>query len=198
MASADREHQPYGLPTGTVRGFLSILFCSFFWVILLFPGSGPGQAPLGHFFLLALVFLAFASHPVQEIRGSAVLPWVMRLIFVGGSIAVVVYVGLTDSARLADRLTPKEDMGQVPALLGCLVGGFGAALLLRSLFGRTSEMFMTIRGWTGVLATLLLLAETVFQFMIWPTLSDKPSEMAMKVWEGILIAVVAAYFGSRA
>ena len=38
----------------------------------------------------------------------------------------------------------------------------------------------------------------IFQFVILPNMSDKPGVETMQVWEGILIAVVAAYFGSRA
>ena len=54
-------YQPFGLPIGSVRGFLSLLICSFFWIVLLQPE--PIAPPLGHFFLLTLVFLAFASNP---------------------------------------------------------------------------------------------------------------------------------------
>ena len=57
---------------------------------------------------------------------------------------------------------------------------------------------MTIRAWIGVIAMLLLLFETIFQFVIVPNMSDKPTQEVMQVWEGILIAMVAAYFGSRA
>lgn len=191
------DPHPYGLPMGTVRGFLSVLICSFFWLILLFPG-GPPTAPLGHFFLLTLVFLAFASHPLHE-SGTPLLPWLMRVIFVGGSAVVVLYVLIQDPHRLATRLTPNpQEISQWPVLLGCLAGGFGVALFLRFVLGRNSPLFQTIRAWVGVIAMLLLLFETVFQFVIYPQMSDKPSMEAMRVWEGMLIAVVAGYFGSRA
>lgn len=193
------EYQTFGLPTGSVRGVLSVLICSFFWILLLAPWEPPMKAPLGHFFLLTLVFLAFASHPIQEIRQTAFLPWVMRLIFVGGSVAVVAYAAFKNPARLAEQLTPSADqISQWPVLLGCLGGGFGVSLTLRSVLGRDNEFFQSIRAWVGVLAFLLLLAETVFQFAILPNLSDKPSMDSLKVWEGLLIAVVAGYFGSRA
>src|SRR4051812_21567349 len=179
------ETHTYGLPMGTVRGFLSVLICSFFWFILLYPWDNPPHIPLGHFFLLTLVFLAFASHPIQELRVSF-LPWLMRVIFVGGSIAVVAFVLVKDPARLSERLTPDpKDIAQWPALLGCLAGGFGFSLFLRTILGRDHPLFQTLRAWMGVLAMLLLLAETIFQFAILPTLSDKPSVEAMKVWEGI-------------
>jgi hypothetical protein len=193
----------FGLPMGTVRGFLSVLICSFFWIFLLLPEpppeQGPLKAPLGHFFLLTLVFLAFASQPAQELRTRAFLPWLMRLIFIGGSAAVLIYVGLTDSARLTNRLTPNAaEITEWPVLLGCLAGGFGAALFVRFALGRTSELFMTLRAWVGVLSILLLLSETIFQFVILPNMTNRPTVETMQVWEGILIAAVAAYFGARA
>jgi hypothetical protein len=201
--AAQPEYLPYCLPMGTVRGFLSVLICSFFWIFLLMGNPAPGdptpKAPLGHFFLLTLVFLAFASHPIEAMRTSAILPLIMRLIFVGGSIAVLIYIAVTDMQRLSSRLTPDAaDIPQWPVLLGCLAGGFGVALAIRFILGRRSPMFMTLRAWVGVIAMLLLLFETIFQFVILPNMSDKPSMEVMQVWEGILIAVVAAYFGSRA
>lgn len=201
--AAQPEFLPYGLPMGTVRGFLSVLICSFFWIFLLMGNPAPGdptpKAPLGHFFLLTLVFLAFASHPIEAMRTSAILPWIIRIIFVGGSIAVILYVAISHPDRLSSRLTPDAaDIPQWPVLLGCLAGGFGLALAVRFVLGRRSPMFVTIRAWIGVLAMLLLLFETIFQFVILPNMSDKPSMEVMQVWEGILIAMVAAYFGSRA
>jgi hypothetical protein len=200
--SGDIRH-PYGLPLGTVRGFMSVLICMFFWIFLLLPDAGGQKrlaAPLAHFFLLTLVFLAFASHPVPHDRvKSELLPWLMRVLFVGGSVAVVVYVGYKDPQRLADRLTPDAaEIGQWPVLLGTLAGGFGAGLFVRFAFGRNSELFQTIRGWVGVIAALLLVAETVFQFAIRPGLAEPPDPDVMKVWEGVIIAFVAGYFGTRA
>lgn len=193
------EFQPFGLPVGSVRGILSLMICSFFWILLLVPWETQPTAPLAHFFLLTLVFLSFASHPVQEIRESALFPWVMRILFVGGSVAVVAYVGFKDPSRLAHQLTPSiTELPEWPVLLGCLAGGFGVSLLVRSVLGRNNPFFYSVRAWIGVIAFFLLFAETIFQFAILPKLSDRPSIQAMQIWEGMLIATVAAYFGSRA
>ena len=198
-AAVPTEFHPYGLPLGTVRGFLSVLICSFFWIVLLYPGEKTFHVPLAHFFLLSLVFLAFASHPLHEAQTSAFLPWLMRTIFVGGSAVVLGYVAYKHPSHLAVRLTPNaEDISQWPVLLGCFSGGFGIALFIRFILGRKNELFQTLRAWVGVLAVLLLLFETLFQFVIIPELSDSPGPEAMKIWEGVLIAVVASYFGSRA
>jgi hypothetical protein len=199
--SGDIRH-PYGLPMGTVRGFMSLLICSFFWIFLLLPegSNAPPTAPLGHFFLLTLVFLAFASHhaPRDDIRVD-LLPWVMRILFVGGSVAVVGYTATQHPERLATRLTPDAaEIYQWPVLLGTLSAGFAVGLMSRFLLGRNNNLFQTFRGWVGIIAMLLLIAETVFQFAIRPSLSEPPSLAAMKVWESVIIGFVAAYFGTRA
>jgi hypothetical protein len=197
-----QEYPTFGLPAGSVRGILSVLICSFFWILLLLPQQPPDQvplkAPLGHFFLLTLVFLAFASHPKPEGTRTHVIPWLMRVIFVGGSVLVVVLALVNSPQLAASRLTPSADeINQWPVLLGCLAGGFGVALFLRFILGRHHQLFMTLRAWVGVLAMLLLLVETILQYVVLPNMGERNPE-ALKVWEGILIAVVAAYFGARA
>ena len=194
---------PYGLPMGTVRGFMSVLICSFFWIFLLLPDvDDPTKqtVPLGHFFLLTLVFLAFASHPIPQDPGhTEFLPWLMRVIFVGGSLAVVGYVGYNDNQRLATRLTPNPaEISQWPVLLATLSGGFAVGLFLRFILGRNSDLFQTLRAWVGMIAILLMIAETVFQFLIRPNIAAPLNVDGLKIWEGVLIAIVAAYFGSRA
>lgn len=143
------EYPTFGLPSGSVRGFLSVLICSFFWIVLLLPAEKAVTAPLGHFFLLTLVFMAFASHPLQDARVH-MLPWVMRLLFVGGSAVAVALAVFHSSHQAAARLTPNpNDVAQWPVLLGCLAGGFGVALFLRFVIGRRSELFMTLRVGRG-------------------------------------------------
>jgi hypothetical protein len=142
-----------------VRGILSVLICSYFWILLMFPAESTIRAPLGHFFLLTLVFLAFASHPFQDRQHF--LPWLMRVLFVGGSTVAVAFAIYNNPEAAAKRLTPNaEDVVQWPALLGCLAGGFAVALFLRFLLGRHSPMFITLRAWVGVIAILLLLGRT--------------------------------------
>jgi hypothetical protein len=193
------EFHPYGLPMGTVRGFLSVLICSFFWIVLLHQGEQPPHAPLAHFFLLSLVFMAFASHPIHDAETSSFLPWLMKVIFVGGSAVVLCYAAYKTPDQFFTRLTPNvADMAQWPVLLGCFSCGFGIALFLRFVMGRKSEWFQTGRAWLGVLAIGLLIFETLFQFVILPDMSDKPGAEAMKIWEGFVVATVAAYFGCRA
>ncbi len=136
------EYPTFGLPSGSIRGILSVLICSFFWIVLLFPAGTTITVPLGHFFLLTLVFLAFASHPGTDARTSAVLPWLMRVVFVGGSAAVVAFAIWKDPELAAARLTPgTNEISQWPVLLGCLAGGSGLLSFSGSLSGATTTCF---------------------------------------------------------
>src|SRR5688572_20180241 len=87
----DLANQPLGLAMGSIRGFMSLLICGFFWLVLLWPGDTVVKPFLGHFFLLTLVLMAFASNPNQG-EAPSFLPWLMRLLFAGGSVLVVLYV----------------------------------------------------------------------------------------------------------
>lgn len=192
-----QEYPTFGLPSGSVRGFLSVLICSFFWIVLLYPPDSPINAPLGHFFLLTLVFMAFASQALTDVKAH-LLPWLMKVVFVGGSAGVLAWAVFQNPALAAARLTPRAgEMAQWPVLLGCLAGGFGVALFLRFVLGRRNHLFLTLRAWIGVIAVILLFVETILQFLVLPGMTDVNQE-ALKVWEGILIAVTAAYFGARA
>jgi len=177
-----------------------VLICSFFWIVLLLPSMTPTTIPIAHFFLLTLVFLAFASNPHVTDLSLPVLPWLMRFLFVGGSVAVIAYIGYTDPARLSQRLTPNPaEITQWPALLGALSFGFAGGLFLRYVMGPHSRTFQSIRAWIGVLAMLCLIAETVIQFAIIPNMNDLPDPAkGLRIWEATLVSLVAAYFGTRA
>lgn len=191
------EYPTFGLPSGSVRGFLSVLICSFFWIVLLYPAGAQLRVPLGHFFLLTLVFMAFASQPFLDAKAHLV-PWLMKVLFIGGSAVALVVALVRDPALTSARLTPNPaDIAQWPVLLGCFTGGFLVATFLRFVLGRKSEFFMTLRAWVGVIAMLLLFVETILQFLVLPDMTDV-NQNALKIWEGAIIAVVAGYFGARA
>lgn len=193
----ENVRHPYGLPAGTIRAMMSLLICSFFWLLLLLPEDRAFKAPLGHFVLITLVFLAFVSHPTRN-EGS-VLPWIMRLLVTGGTIAVMMFVNMQHPDRLSERLTPESaEMKMWPVLVGVMAAAFAGGILVRKLLGSTSPLFESLRAWVGVAAMLVLVVETVFQFAIRPTLSKPPSPESLKVWEGIIIGFVSAYFGARA
>src|SRR5437016_3112078 len=127
---------PFGLPTGSVRGIISLLICAFFWVVIAWPKETQTHVVLAHFFLLGMVLMAFASNPLErEGEGIAFLPWFLRLLFVGGSIAAVAYGYYKSPVELGHKLTPNPDeinAWWIP-FLSCTAGGFSTGLILRFL-----------------------------------------------------------------
>ena len=128
----NNPRQPFGLPAGTVRGFLSLLICAFFWMVLLWPSDAVAKPLLGHFFMLALVLMAFASSPSAHsgYRDTSLTPWLMRMLFVGGSIAVVAFTLVKDPAQFSQRLTPDvvEFRDWWGTFLAVTAGGFAFGL----------------------------------------------------------------------
>jgi hypothetical protein len=199
LKSSEVRH-PFGLPLGSVRGLMSILICVFFWILLLLPTETPAKAVLAHFFLLGLVLLAFASSPrITDRDESPFLPWLMRLIFVGGSIAVVAFVLITrDPTVVQHRLTPDPDevrMWWIP-FLGSLAGGFSLGLLLRFLLGQLNHVFQSMRAWFSVLGLVLLACELGI-FFIMAGGAGKVDEF-LHYCQCVTIVIVSAYFGTRA
>jgi len=190
---------PFGLPTGSIRGVISILICAFFWVVLLWPHGHPARVVLAHFFLLGLVLMAFASHPLENDGESApFLPWLLRLIFVGGSLGIVAIAWYQDPQELQERLTPEADEVRtwwIP-YLACTFGGFFVALTVRFLMGKRNHVFMTLRAWLSVVAMVMLALEIAAVIAL-ASSQDKSTEW-LHYWDCVELAIVSAYFGTRA
>lgn len=189
---------PFGLPLGSVRGLMSVFICAFFWILLLSPLESPAKAVLAHFFLLGLVLMAFASSPSIDKGESAFLPWLLRVIFVGGSVAVVTYVLFTrDIQVIQQRLTPDPDevrMWWIP-FLSFMGGGFAFGLFLRFILGRENHVFQAIRAWFSVLGLMLLAVELGIFFIL--TGGAGRMDEFLHYCQCVTIVVVSAYFGTR-
>jgi hypothetical protein len=194
--SVNNPRHPFGLPLGSVRGLLSLLICSFVWMVLLWHGDQ--KLPLSHFFLMALVLLAFSSSPSITQKGeSPFIPWLLRVLFVGGSIGVVTYALVKDVDSLK-KLTPvsEEFMQWWGPFLAVLAGGFAVGLFLRFILGRENPVFQIIRAWLSVIGILMMVLEFVL-FISFANADSKP-ENFLHVWQAVQLGVVSAYFGTRA
>jgi hypothetical protein len=190
---------PFGLPMGTVRGFLSLLICSFFWIVLLSTKVPDVKPLLAHFFLLALVLLAFASSHSSEDKngGVATLPWLLRALFVGGSVAVVGYCLATDPTQFSNRITPKPDEFNQwwGPFLACTAGGFAGGLFLRFILGPRNYAFLAMRAWLSVVGMIMLTTELALFVGLMNT--ERMGENFFHTWQAIEICIVSAYFASR-
>lgn len=203
LDSVNNPRQPFGLPLGTVRAFLSLLICGFFWVVMLWPADQKAPEPLlAHYFMLMLVILTFSPYTKGAITDdtSRLLPRALRFLVVVGTIGVVAlaWVRLNDPNELRLRVTPNPNEVQdwwVPFLL-ITAGGFAGGLFLRLVLGSNNPVFQTLRAWLSVLGMLMLLGEIVFWVAI-AGAETKP-EAFIHTLQGFNLAVIAAYFGTRA
>ncbi|MCZ2342323.1 MAG: hypothetical protein LC104_11075 [Bacteroidales bacterium] len=196
---SDPRH-PFGLPLGTIRGCLSLLIVGFFWVVLLWPESQPAKPMLGHYFMMALVLLSFSPYSQAGARpadGPQFLPFLLRWSTVIGTILVISFIAVQYPHRL-DRLTPNPAQFQAwwGPFLATTAGGFAFGKGIRHMLGLTSPLFTTLRSWLSVVAMLMLALEMVF-FMAVTTVENN-TESFGHYWQAFELAIVSAYFGTRA
>ena len=198
--SVNDSRHPFGLPPGSIRGMFSLLICGFFWMIMLWPsqeGAPPIKAVLGHFFLLALVFMAFVSHPSGPGGKRPLLPWILRFVFIAGTVAVTAFAWFKDPSLLQTRLTPdpQEFKDWWVPYLASMATGFGFGLVLRFILGRNNQIFVTIQSWLSVVGMILLCIEYAL-FLGYASAEVKPIEF-FRYWQVAELVVVSAYFGTR-
>jgi hypothetical protein len=205
LDSVSNPRQPFGLPLGSVRGILSLFICGFFWLVLLWPEQPKVKPLLAHFFMLALVLLVFSPYAKGTIdTGSRLLPRLLRWLFVGGTVAVVAYVGFYYPERLGGgpngRITPdpvefQEWWGPfLAATFLAFLGGQG----LRFLMGEANPIFQTLRAWLSIVGMLMLGTDIVVWVLSASSQNPDPLVGFLRYWQAFELAVVSAYFGTRA
>jgi hypothetical protein len=160
------------------------------------------RVPLFLYFLLGLVLAFFAAHghTIAPAGTGEPSPWhlprgVFRVLILLATVAVVGWRWYTDPEGLRDQLTPRQaELSQWPALLLALAGGFGLGWVARLGPWRRSPAFQDIEAWVSLLAMLGLGAEVLLHLFINPNLGQA---LDLPMWEAILTAVVAFYFGMR-
>jgi hypothetical protein len=197
--SVNNPRHPFGLPLGTIRGTMSLLICSFFWAALLWPEPTPPKPLLAHYFMLALVLLVFSPYSKDSSEeGSRFVPRLMRVLAIGGSLAVLGIVAASHPERLNARLTPdpaevKDWWGVFLATVAC---GFAVGNVVRLILGRDNPVFQTLRAWLSVVGLLMMAAELVM-WVSFSTADNKQDEF-LRFWQAFEMAFVSCYFGTRA
>jgi len=206
-----RRH-PLGLPAGSVRAVLSLMVMGLVCALLVLPDTGrPGEPysiPLYLYLLMFLIVghyfgaLSLAATSAPHAPGPWHLPrGTFRVLIVLGLVAAVAWGAYKDQDFL-QRLRPDTDEIKAhPYLPVVILGAFflGIALaraahhLARS-SGGVPSWLQDVVAWVSMLAVIGLVAEVIIQLVINPTLDNK---LSLPVWQGILAAIVAFYFGAR-
>ena len=74
--------------------------------------------------------------------------------------------------------------------------GFAVGLFARFVLGRQNYIFQTLRAWLSVVG-LVMLAVELGIFAVVTTSESKPEDF-LRYWQIVEVAVISAYFGSRA
>jgi hypothetical protein len=84
----------------------------------------------------------------------------------------------------------------LPMLPVVILGGFFAGALVRMVIGRQPPAwYQDLEAWLSLISVLLMSVATLIHLVINPSLQTPI--MSLPVWECILSAVVAFYFGAR-
>jgi putative copper export protein len=193
---------PLNLPRGSVRTSLVLLILLPFWVLLLSPVR-IGPMPLYLYFLLGLVLVFFAAHGAHatEDEEEEGFHWMSRALLFLSIVGTIVLIGFrlwNDPNDLQQRLTPNTESAPAaaPYLLIATLGGYGLGWLMSHLLGSWRNVFwwQDTQAAISLLGMFLLTGAFFWTVFIQPQLEQAPDT---KVFESIVVAVAAWYFGAR-
>jgi hypothetical protein len=202
MANDVNTRTPLGLPPGSVRGILSLFIALEFWLLLLLPESSKVPIPINLYLLMTLVAVFFASHGKSIATASDPDPsplylpgGTLRFIILAGTVATIGYLYSNHPEWLNERLRPAHgQFANWPLIVGSYVGGLFVGYMLHIMPFRNHWFFQAFLAWISLIAMGLLFAEIIIQAFVKPTL-DK--DFDLPVWEAVVTAVTACYFGTR-
>ena len=142
--------------------------------------------------------MAFASSHQNDGENSQFLPWLLRFLFVGGTIGVIAFVLVQHEERLHERLTPdqQEFKDWWGTFLAVMSGGFATGLVVRVILGRTNHLFEALRAWLSVVGMVMLALEIALIIVFFK--SENKQDDFLRYWQACELAIVSAYFGTRA
>jgi len=192
---------PFGLPLGTVRAFMALLILSYFWLVIYWPTSV--KPFLGHCFLLPLVLYSFTLNRDSIAHISfrkRILPFVLRLIIVIGTMAALAFLFSRGVDHARERLTP--DIGEITnwwmPFAGVLSGGLLFGIILNWLLGPSGNLFKSLRAWLSVVSMVMLSVELgLFAIHLSSNGGDSTFVEFLRFYSLVEIGFVSAYFGTR-
>jgi hypothetical protein len=204
-ATVPRRHA-LGLPAGSVRAIHVLLIVGLTCALIVYPSEQPIAFPP---YLLYLLFLMlghyFGARGVAGAERDASQPkplylpgGTVRLLVIAALAGVIAwkYVQVPDIFLRQFDLTV-EQIGKQPLVPVLVLGGFFLGVIMRGIVGRANppQAWQDFEAWVSLLAVVGLCAAAVIHLVIDPSL--QAPGLSWPMWEGILGAVVAFYFGAR-
>lgn len=200
-----KRRHALNLPAGSVRAIHVLGVVGLVCAILLVPGRTVVPIPP---YLVYLLFLMlghyFAAHGVTIARRDDPSP--SPLYLPGGAVRILIILALVGTLGAKFYVAPDDLQAQFEASLDelkaqplmpvIILGGFLLGAVVRGVVGREDPplAWQDFEAWLSVLALVGLGIAAVLHLVVQTSL-DVP--FGMPLWESILGAVVAFYFGAR-
>jgi len=193
---------PLGLPPGSVPSVLALMIAGLFWLLVAMPEGHEVPIPPFLYFLLALIMIFFGAHGhtigghLADDRRPLGLPHgSVRALILIASAGILGWLYYSKPDQFVERLTPDSHrLAEWPLLLLASVGAFTVGYILRFGPWRDTPGYQDALAALSLVAMLGLAAESIIIVFINPSLLDR---LDLKVWEAVLTAAVAFYFGAR-
>ena len=195
-----------GLPAGSIRAAHLLIIVGITCALILNPRGGDIAIPA---YLIYLLFLMlghyFASHGTTIAPRDSGQPSPLHL--PGGSVRflVILALGATIGWKLSQNPVGLRQQFELsldalknqPYLPIVLLAAFLVCVVLRSIVGRTNppQWLQDFEAWVSIVALVGLGVAAVIHLIVTASLEDP--WLPLPMWEGILGAVIAFYFGER-
>lgn len=208
-----RRH-PLGLPAGSVRALLTFMVLGVLWTLMLMPSEQIGpRIPIYLYYLMFIAVVHYYAAHGNSIAGPGLEEEASPLHLPRGTIRTLIFLGFAGvlgwriyTGRDLHELMPifPEDSSTVLSLLPLiLIGAFLLGVFLARLANAmiagprgVPYWYQDILAWVALLGMLGLVAETIIQLVINPTLPDD-RRLQLPQWQAFLSAIVGFYFGAR-
>jgi hypothetical protein len=204
-ATLQRRHA-LGLPAGSVRAIHVLLIVGMTAALIVNPTNLAVPIPP---YLVYLLFLMighyFAAHGVTIASGNIDHPKPLWL--PGGTMRLLIILALAGAIGWKYSQSPENLLAQFERTVDAIrqqpftplliLGGFFVGVLMRAIVGRTNppRFIQDFEAWVTLLAGVGLAVAAIIHLIIDPSL-EVPG-VSWPMWEGILGALVAFYFGAR-
>ena len=191
-----------GLPAGSVRAMHTLLIVGLFCAMLLVNTKVLLPIPRYLIYLLFMVLGHYFAHRSGAITDSGYHPLYLprgfvRFVVMIALIGTIGWCVYNDPAKLQEQFEKSlDELKLEPYLPLCILGAFFLGVLVRAVVGREDPPYFLqdMEAWLSLISIVGLSVAVIIHLIIMPSLE---TAISMPMWEAMLAAVIAFYFGER-